>query len=114
MANRPPAKLELVATGEGKKEKKKFGVVWASKFPGSYAVALSLPHPTETSNGYPVEDDVIAIKCRSGAKYIIDKKEGFFINLNVYEALEARPPYDGPRNDSPRGKSEDFEDDDNF
>lgn len=118
MAGRPPAKLQLVSTGEGAKDKKNFGTVWRSQFPGVYNVTLALPHPTEkNSAGYPVDDDIIAVKTRSGAKYKLDRKAGFFINLNVFEAMEERPPYDGPGagggNSAPAEvNAEDFADDD--
>jgi hypothetical protein len=117
MAGKPPAKLQLISTGEGKKDKMNFGPVWRSKFPGVFTVRLALPHPTETKNGYPVDDDVVAIKTRSGAKYVIDPKKGFFINLNVFEALEARPPYNGGASaPAPVEQEEDAEDfgDDEF
>lgn len=119
MAGRPPAKLELVDSNKGKKEdgrKTKLGVVWRSDFQGSYTVNLSFPHPTEVNSaGYPVEDDIVAVKTRSGAKYIIDRKKGFFINLLAYEAMQERPPYDGPgSNAAPAAEvnAEDFGDDD--
>jgi hypothetical protein len=120
MAGRPPAKLELVDTNtknkEGKNVKKKFGTIWRSDFEGTYNVTLALPHPTEkNSSGYPVDDDVVAIKCRSGAKYKVDRKQGFFINLNAYEDMGAKAPYDGDRK-APAASSEetneDFGDDD--
>ena len=96
---RPPAKLELVSTGEGQKDKKRFGAIWRSQFPGVYNVRLALPHPTDKNDaGYPVDDDVVAVKTRSGAKYHVDPKQGFFVNLNAYEVMEERPPYDGPSN----------------
>lgn len=113
---KPPAKCQLVSTGEGKKDKKNFATVWRSQFPGVYNLSLALPHPTETNDkGYPVDDDIVAVKTRSGAKYIVDRKKGFFINLNVYEAMEERPPYDGPgaNNSAPAEvNAEDFGDDD--
>jgi hypothetical protein len=119
MAGRPPAKLELVATGNGQKEKKKFGTIWRSNFPGVYNVTLALPHPTEkNAQGYPVDDDIVAVKTRSGAKYKVDRKQGFFVNLNAYEDMGARPPYnpDGgnaaPAEDAPAESSEDFGDED--
>lgn len=115
MSGRPPAKLELVSTGEGKKEKKRFGAIWRSQFPGVYNARLALPHPTDTNAaGYPEDDDIVAVKTRSGAKYVVDPKKGFFINLNAYEAMEERPPYDGPGAGSKKEEtnSEDFSDDD--
>lgn len=119
---RPPAKIELVATQDGKKEKKGFGIIWqatrkdrVTPIKGVFNVKLAMPHPTETNDaGYPVDDDIVAVKTRSGAKYLIDAKQGFFLNLNVYEAMDARDPYDPDkvpgRNAS--GSDEDFGDED--
>ena len=116
MAGKPPAKLELVSTGNGAKDKKKFGTVWRSNFPGVYNISLALPHPTEkNAAGYPVDDDVVAIKTRSGAKYKVDRKQGFFINLNAYEAMDEKPPFEGNNggaNAAPAASDEDFGDDD--
>ena len=106
--------MELVATGEGKKTKLKFGTVWRSQFPGVYNITLAAPHPTEVNDaGYSVDDDIVAVKTRSGAKYKVERKLGFFINLNAYDAMEAKPPYEGGGNNSaPAAEEESFDDGD--
>ncbi len=114
------AKLELSSKKDGKREKLELGGVFTGKFQGNYGVALTLPLKDKDGNtvmndeGYPERDKIIAVKCASGRKLLIGDA---FVNLIVYEALEARPPYDGPGADNPKPtdvKKEDFTDDDDF
>ena len=87
------AKLELSTKKDGKREKLELGGVFTGKFKGNYGVGLTLPTGETGEDGYPVRDRIIAVKTASGRKLDISEA---FVNLIVYEEMEARDPYDGP------------------
>jgi hypothetical protein len=89
------AKLELsfkAADGEKKRKRVPIGGIFEGRFQGSYDVSLSLP-----ADGGEGWDKIVAFKTESGKK--VDVSE-CFVNLVVYEPLEERPPYDGPKGEA--------------
>lgn len=103
------AKLELSAKVDGKREKTELGGIFTGRFKGNYGVSLTLPTGETDENGHPVRDRIVAVKTASGRKLDISEA---FVNLIVYEEMEARDPYDGPGAGS--FAASDFADDDSF
>lgn len=101
------AKLELSTKKDNKREKLELGGVFTGRFKGNYGVSLTLPTGETGEDGFPVRDKIIAVKTASGRKVNISEA---FVNLIVYEELEARDPYDGPG----AGTSTGVADDDDF
>ena len=104
-----PAKFEIVFVDPDTNEttRLEFGAVFRGRYEGNFNVALSLPTGEEDANGYPVRDRIVAVKTESGKKVSIAEA---FVNLHVYEALEAKPRRgDGGK---PAPKAADFSDDD--
>ena len=114
-------KLELSTKVDGKREKKEFGAIFSGNFQGNYGVSLTIPRVDKDGNvvigdnGYPEREKIVAVKGEHGQKVSL---RDCFINFICYEAMEARPPYDGPgaennnSNDAPAASKEDFGDDD--
>ena len=116
-------KIELSKQIEGSKKRAKmeFGAIFEGKFQGNYGVSLTLPRKDENGNvvigenGYPEREKVVAVKGEFGQK--VDMRD-CFINFLCYEAMEERPPYDGPGAGGPEHKADekkekqDFNDDD--
>lgn len=105
MANRK-AKLELSFKAPAGQKRKRVAVggVFEGKYPGSYDVSFSVAK--EGGDGW---ERITALKTESGRKLDIADA---FMNLVVYEPLDARPPYDGPGASKPKGESKSF--DENF
>lgn len=101
--NSRKAKLELSFKGQPgeKRERVPLGGVFQGRFPGSYDVSFSVP---SEKDGW---DKIVAVKTAEGR--IIDITEAF-VNLVVYEELEARPPFEESQAAAPAKKdfSEDF------
>jgi hypothetical protein len=61
------------------------------RYQGNLGVSLTLPTGDTDENGYPVRDRVVAIKTAGGRKLDISEA---FVNLIVYEDIDARPPFE--------------------
>jgi hypothetical protein len=66
------------------------GALFTSPYPGNLGVSLTLPSGETGENGYPVRERLQAVKSNT---HKVDISE-CFINAIVYEAIDARPPYE--------------------
>lgn len=83
--NRRVAKLVIRDTNEDRTIE--IGGVFTSKFEGTYGVSLGT-YDADTKE----RDAITALKTEGGE--VIRLGKGVFVNLYVYEELEAKPPRD--------------------